>query len=145
MNRQSRRQLLLALILAAGILVPGCVERTMIIRSDPPGADLMVDGAEVGETPVTIPFLNYGTHQFILAAEGHQRRKLLQPVDAPGYETFPIDFFVEMLWPWTVRDIHVFGPGGLYTLEPVKDVDKAGLSARGEDLRKRSTEMGAAE
>ncbi|MCJ7788547.1 MAG: PEGA domain-containing protein [Methyloceanibacter sp.] len=141
MKRKSRYRLLLALIVSAALLTPGCIERTMIIRSQPTGADVVLDGAAVGKTPVTLKFQNYGKHQVILSAKGYQREEFLQPIVAPIYEWFPIDFFVEMIWPWTVRDIHFCD----YKLEPVKDVNKAALSTRAEDLKKRSTELGAAE
>ncbi len=141
MKKHSRRRLVTALILSAAILTPGCVERTMFIHSDPPGADVVLDGEPVGQTPVTMKFLNYGTHQVILSAKGYERMKLLQPVTAPVYEWFPIDFFTEMIWPGTLRDIHTFE----YKLEPVREVEKSAIGARAEELRKRSTELGAAE
>lgn len=139
--RRRTRHLLAALVLSATILTPGCIERTMVIRTEPTGADVVIDGEEVGKSPVTMPFQNYGTRQLIFSARGCRRKKLLQPVRAPWYETFPIDFFVEMIWPWTVRDLHVYS----YKLEPIKDADRAAIGARAEELRKRSTEPGAGE
>ena len=39
----------------------GCVYRRLIVRSDPPGARVLIDGQEVGYTPTGIPFTYYGT------------------------------------------------------------------------------------
>jgi len=55
-----RPPLLLFAALAPALLLPGCVERKLLIRSDPPGAVVLVNGAHAGTTPTEIVFQNYG-------------------------------------------------------------------------------------
>lgn len=38
----------------------GCIQRTMVIRSEPSGAPVWVDQTYVGRTPVNLPFVFYG-------------------------------------------------------------------------------------
>jgi hypothetical protein len=42
-------------LMAAVFLSNGCVYRRLIVRSDPPGARVLIDGQEVGYTPTGIP------------------------------------------------------------------------------------------
>src|SRR5439155_330400 len=48
----SRRSMLLLSAALVSLLGEGCVYRRMIVRSDPPGARVIIDGQEVGYTPV---------------------------------------------------------------------------------------------
>jgi hypothetical protein len=60
-------------ILAAAAVLPfgaGCVERTMLIRTEPPGAEVLVDARRVGRTPVEVPFTYGGTHEILVYREG---------------------------------------------------------------------------
>jgi hypothetical protein len=134
-------RLLLATALGALLTLPGCIERALEVRTNPPGALVVIDGEEAGTTPVTQTFLHYGTHEFIFSKEGYRRKKLLQEVRPPWYEEIPLDFFVEMVWPFTVTDGHVYS----YDLEPIIPVEKKAFVERAEELRKRSKEPGAAE
>src|SRR5690606_3614274 len=50
----------------AGLLLSqslGCVHRRMTIRSDPPGALVLLEGEEIGYTPVSVDFTYYGTRE----------------------------------------------------------------------------------
>jgi len=44
----------------------GCVDRTLLIRSEPEGADVVLDAKYVGVTPVTVPFTYGGTHEIVV-------------------------------------------------------------------------------
>ena len=48
----------------------GCVERRMIIRTNPPGALAYVDDNEVGLTPVAISPIYYGSRKIRLVKDG---------------------------------------------------------------------------
>jgi hypothetical protein len=101
---------------------PGCVERRMLIRSEPPGAPVWVDDVPVGVTPLDHPFKHYGLREIrvgpILNEEGwtaHTEMTRVVDFNAPWYETFPVDFFFEVLYPVTLVDEHevpvfVLGP-----------------------------------
>ena len=119
----------------------GCIERSFEIRSDPPGALVVVDGVEMGITPIAQEFVHYGTRNIILSKQGFQRKTVAQKMEPPWYEYFPIDFFVEIVWPFPVRDSRIYA----YLLEPATEVDKKGVLKRADDLEKRMRELGAHE
>ena len=97
-----------ALAVAATILAlagSGCVERRMIIRTNPPGALAYVDDNEVGLTPVAISPIYYGNRKIRLVKDGYETLTLIQSVPPPWYEIPPLDFFSENLVPGKIRDI----------------------------------------
>ena len=134
--RTLREVVLVGALLAA--VSSGCVERKMLIRSDPPGAPVWVDEkavlqSELSEqkvpfearpapeaetliatTPIEYPFKHYGCRRVRVGPIRDEADKVLflateREVDIvpPWYQKFPIDFFVEVLWPWTLVDTHV--------------------------------------
>jgi hypothetical protein len=50
----SRRGVMLGLLCLS--LLPGCVHRRLTVSSNPPGARVLLDGEEVGETPTSVDF-----------------------------------------------------------------------------------------
>ena len=86
---------------------PGCVQRRMTIRSNPPGALVYVDDYQIGTTPVSTDFIYYGTRKIRLVKDGYETLTVRQPFPIPWYEIFPLDFVTENLWPWEVRDERV--------------------------------------
>jgi hypothetical protein len=107
MNRTS---MLIALILAGLVATgAGCVERELVITSEPSGAVVWVSDVEVGRTPLRMPFTWYGDYEFILRHEGTDTQQydtlktnahLLPQV----YEWPPLDLLSQMA-PWTYRDV----------------------------------------
>ncbi|MBM4021667.1 MAG: PEGA domain-containing protein [Planctomycetes bacterium] len=99
------RVLILALVvLASG---PGCVQRRMTIRSNPPGALVYVDDYQLGSTPVSHDFIYYGTRKIRLVKDGFETLTVRQPFPIPWYQYFPFDFVTENLIPWEIRDERV--------------------------------------
>jgi len=92
------------LLLAA---LPGCVERKILIQSDPPGALVRMDGRTLGKTPVEVDFIWYGTHEVIVDLPGHPVIDAYPTISAPIYQWVPLDLFFEALWPGTLVDRHV--------------------------------------
>jgi hypothetical protein len=86
---------------------PGCVQRRMTIRSNPPGALVYVDDYQIGTTPVSTDFIYYGTRKIRLVKDGYETLTVRQPFPIPWYEIFPLDFVTENLWPWEIRDERV--------------------------------------
>ncbi|MHC5079610.1 MAG: PEGA domain-containing protein, partial [Planctomycetota bacterium] len=62
-------------LLSLGVLVPGCVERTIEVRSDPPGAEVYLDRAFRGRTPVRLPFHHYGVREITVRKAGFKTRR----------------------------------------------------------------------
>lgn len=101
------RKLYRGLCLLAALLAvaqTGCVQRRLTIRSNPPGALVYVDNYEIGTTPVSTDFIYYGTREIRLVKDGYETLTVLQPVPAPYYQYFPLDFFAENVVPYEIRD-----------------------------------------
>jgi len=84
----------------------GCVERLLQVRSTPSGANVYVNGDEVGKTPCDHPFSFYGTVDITLRSPGHLSHRELNTLSPPWYELFPLDFFSDLILPFTLRDVH---------------------------------------
>jgi hypothetical protein len=106
-----RRMLLL---LATPLLTVGCVQRTMTINSDPPGAVVVMNDQELGRTPLTKGFTWYGTYDVQVRMEGYETLSKKEPVIAPVWQWPPFDLAAE-LWPGHLKDERHL----LYTLKPV--------------------------
>jgi hypothetical protein len=140
MKIQAKLFLLLG-CLAAFAALSGClyrqvnnkygVERYITVKSDPPGARLLVDNEEVGTTPYTLRFVHYGTRKFTIIADGYRTVEAYERIRAPWYQWFPIDFFVELILPVKVKDERLF----LYALEPEPLIGGAEFEKRARDFR----------
>jgi hypothetical protein len=128
--------LLLLTALLAALAAGGCVQRRMMVRSNPPGAMVYIDDQPIGHTPVSVPFTYYGTRNFRLIKDGFETATQPHNVPAPWYEYPPVDFVSENLWPWEVRDERVID----FTLVPQQRVPENELLNRAEGLRRRTTQ-----
>ena len=130
---------LLAFVFAA-CLLSGCVERKISILSDPPGAKAYVDGDYVGETPIAVPFDHYGTREIEVRKTGFWAQSRIVPIRGPLYETFPIDFLSEVVYPGNLVDDHRV----VFELEPVgslKPDERAALIERAEHYKGSAKEI----
>jgi hypothetical protein len=105
----------LYLILPIPLLLGGCVERWLSIKSDPPGAEVYVDGVKVGETPIRVPFEFYGDREILLRKERYETMRRVEGIHAPWWQIFPFDFFTDVLLPFSFEDGHEL----TYTLAPL--------------------------
>lgn len=110
----------------------GCVERRMTVRTNPPGAMLYVDDYPIGETPISTNFTYYGDRKIRLVKDGYETLTLLQPISAPWYQFFPLDFVSETLVPGEIRDQRTLD----FQLKPQVIVPTEQLLARAEELRR---------
>jgi hypothetical protein len=92
---------------AAGVLgcvvLGGCVEQTMTIQSDPPGALVYLNDQELGRTPVTRDFTWYGDYDVQVRLEGYEGLKTHKMVTAPWWNWVPFDLLAA-LSPTTFKD-----------------------------------------
>jgi hypothetical protein len=102
----------------------GCVERKLIIESDPPGAPVWVDQSFAGVTPLDFPFAHYGTRNVRVGPIRNENGRVTYleservfDIEWPYYQRFPLDFFYEVLYPRTLVDEHRLP---VFELEPVK-------------------------
>lgn len=75
----------------------GCVERRLMITSEPAGALVYLNDQEVGRTPLDVPFTWYGTYDVRLEREGYQTLQTEQIAKRPWWETPGPDLFAEAL------------------------------------------------
>lgn len=125
---QVNRWALAALVASVSV---GCVERRMTIRTEPPNALVVLDGQEIGHSPVSVPFTYYGERQIRLVKDGFETKTVNQTISTPWYEYFPIDFVSEVIVPWRIRDERQY----TYALDPAAMVSTDQLMRRAAQLR----------
>ena len=123
------------------LLASGCqAQRRLVITSDPPGAEVRLDGRIIGVTPHEERFLHYGVRRVTLYKDGYLSYSEVVEIRGPWYTRFPVDFFSELLVPTGWEDRHEFHadlePGRSKILTPVLD----GVLARAERLRRSGPE-----
>ncbi|WP_372366908.1 PEGA domain-containing protein [Candidatus Uabimicrobium sp. HlEnr_7] len=111
---------IILLLLATIFITSCCVKRYLNITSDPPNATVFIDGEKHGTTPAKVSFDFYGTREITLIKKGYHISTRLENVDAPFYQKFPIDFFVEFFVPIPIKDQHDFS----YSLKPYTPMNK---------------------
>jgi hypothetical protein len=135
----SARLLVLLIGLLPATLSAGCVRRTMTFNTDPQGAIVHLNDAEIGRTPVTVDFTWYGDYDIIYRLDGYTTLVTHHRVTAPWYELFPLDFFSEVLVPWEIHDRHKI-PVAVLHPEPPPDV--SALVQRADEMRDRTVYTG---
>jgi hypothetical protein len=129
LHRDRRR---LAMLLVSGTaLACGCVERRYTVRSDPPGALVIVNDESIGPAPASHNYYYYGDREITLVLDGYETRTVIQPFNAPWYDNYLTEFFTENLIPWTIRDERDF----TYKLSPAQSPTEEVLTNRAEALR----------
>src|SRR5262249_3082859 len=91
-------------LLFVALALTGCVERRMLIVSDPPGATVFVNGENVGLSPASVPFTYNGKYDVTLVRDGYQTKTYEAVVPRRWFEFFPIDFGAEVLYPGHIQD-----------------------------------------
>ena len=103
----------------------------MTIRSDPPGALVLVDGKEIGYSPAQTDFTYYGTREIMLVKDGFETVTTMQKVRTPWYQVFPLDFVSDNLLPFKVTNRHEFN----YRMRPQEIPPTNELIERASGLR----------
>ena len=122
---------LLSLLVLLLLSQAGCVKRSLLVKSDPPGAVVFINDSEVGQTPVTVPFYHYGHREVRLEMDGYETMTEDVEIKAPGYQKWPIDFCYDVLTPKTYYDRRQ----AEFILEPRQPVDEEKLRERAADIR----------
>ncbi len=130
-NRFALLTLLLGVLLSAG----GCVERKLVITSEPSGADVWVNDQWHGKTPYELPFKHYGTFGIRVESAGYVPVFVKEPVPAPAYQHVGPDLISEAVIPAKINDVRKLH----YVLQKVEGSDDpAGIVSRAEDMIKSS-------
>lgn len=114
----------------------GCLERTITVTSEPPGAIVTLNDVEIGRTPVTTGFTYFGVYDVRVRKGGYEPLATKRETATPIWEYPGIDLLAIMA-PWRVKtslDWH-------FELEPSLEPGSAeALEAEGE-LLERATEL----
>lgn len=113
------------------LLFSGCVERFLLIRSDPPGAEVFINGTLEGVTPLQWKFDYYGDYEITLRKARFQTVRKVEPIEAPWWQIFPFDFVTDVLSPFHQEDARELS----YALAPLGPPQPA------DDVRQRAEEM----
>lgn len=132
------------LVLVATVFVfSGCVTRSITVKTNPSNALVYIDNELIGESPVTTPFTFYGTRKIMIEKKDedgvltHERTIVFEKIKAPVYEIFPLDFFSELIWPFTIKDDQVLSYN-LVELAPLSIKERqAKMLKNAEELRQR--------
>jgi PEGA domain len=123
-------------ILIVTAALSGCMHRTLTIRSDPPGAAVMVDGVEAGYTPTSIDYTYYGTREITLTKNGYQTLSTPLKLQTPWYEVFPLDLISDNFALQKINDRRdVTYVLQRENIEPTKDVENRANNLRSEAMR----------
>ena len=110
----------------------GCVERRLTIATEPSDAIVYLNDEEIGRSPVTVDFNWYGVYQVQIIKPGFDILNDQRQLAAPAHDSFPWDFFAEVLWPGTITDEYNWK----FTLEPAVNMPSEELLQKAEKMRK---------
>ena len=79
------------------LLSTGCVERTISITSEPPGALVWLNDREVGRTPIEVDFLYYGIYDVRITKDGYEPLLTTGEARPPWWDNVPLDLIAEMV------------------------------------------------
>lgn len=129
-----RRVLLLAALTTLAVANLGCVHRRVTIRTDPPGAQVVVGGQEIGYSPASFDITWYGTEEVTLLKDGYEIETQYVKIPRPWYQVPPLDFVTDNFLPFRVKDQHDF----TFPLTPRTLVPRGDLVDRGNTFRSES-------
>ena len=117
-----------AAVLALTTLV-ACVQRRIVITSDPPAAAVMLNDTDVGLTPLEVDFTYFGVYDVQIRRPGYEPLLTTAHARAPWYETPGVDIISQAIPPTdrTVIRWH-------FVLEPI-DADADQLLDRALELK----------
>ena len=129
MNKRSMG--LRALLVLAAVLLTGCVERQLTIKTEPDDALVVLNDEQIGTSPVTVSFNWYGDYGVRISKEGYETLNTHRQLKAPWYDHFPFDFFAQILNPSRVVDAYEW----TFTLSPKEYPTREALIEQAETLR----------
>lgn len=109
----------------------GCVERKLVITSEPSGALVTVNQTWSGYTPFTLDFKHHGTYDIRLEKEGYYPLFAKEPIAAPLYQQPGIDIISEVA-PANIRNVYKVH----YKMERIGDPDDIeGVLGRRDEMK----------
>ena len=124
--------ILLVVGLIVSLLFGGCVERRLTINTVPQEAIVVLNDEEIGISPVTVSFEWYGDYNVRISKEGFETLKTHRKLKGPWYDSFPFDFFAQIVNPKRIVDSYEW----TFTLAPQKQPTREELIRNAQELKK---------
>ncbi|MBN1796464.1 MAG: PEGA domain-containing protein [Sedimentisphaerales bacterium] len=86
------------------LLLGGCVERQLAVKTIPDGALVTLNDEEIGPSPVTTSFNWYGDYNVRISKDGYETLKTHRRLERPTHDKFPWDFVAQFLNPKRIVD-----------------------------------------
>jgi hypothetical protein len=130
-THSAQRSTVAAVVAVVLSFCSGCVERRYTIRTDPPGAQVIVNGENIGPSPASRSYYYYGDREITLVGNGYETKTIIQPMKAPWWDNYLTEFFSENLVPYVIRDDREYA----YKMEPARTPTQEEIQGRAEALR----------
>lgn len=111
------------------LLSTACVERRLMIRTEPAGAIVHVNGEEIGRSPVAWRFYHYGRILVETERPGYEPESRVFELRPPWYQYPVADFVSDVLVPSRIQDEHELELK-LVALTPPEEIDEAEVERR---------------
>ena len=119
------------LLLYATALMTGCSSRRLVVRTQPEGAFVTVDGHPVGYSPVAVNYVYGGSRDILIEKDGQESIREKVDLSDPWYLRPPISFFTENFSPREIRHQPVLD----FQMQPKSRVNGDVLIQRANTLR----------
>jgi len=110
----------------------GCVERRLMITSEPSGALVYLNDEEAGRTPLEVPFTWYGTYDVRAEHEGFQTLHTQREAVRPWWEAPGPDLFAEAL---PDREVDIAWHLEMQAAQPASETDPQDVVNHARQLR----------
>jgi len=129
----ARRSLLARVIicLTAALVLGGCVERKLTINTEPPGALVILNDEQIGESPATVDFEWYGHYNIRIRKEGYETLKTHRELKSPWYDEMPFDFFAQIVYPGRIVDSYEW----TFELSPKRQISRDELIHKAQEAK----------
>jgi hypothetical protein len=114
------RFFLYIVVLSSVLTLAGCLERQLTVKTNPTAALVELNDEEIGVSPVTVNFNWYGDYNVRISKEGYETLKTHRQLKGPWYDSFPFDFFAQILSAEKKVDKYEW----TFELEPKKEVNR---------------------
>lgn len=105
------------------MLLSGCVERKLTIKTNPEDALVTLNDEEIGLSPVTVNFNWYGDYYVRIQKEGYDTLNTHRELKGPWYDYFPFDFFAQIVNPSRIVDTYEW----TFDLAPARPISREEL------------------
>ena len=97
------RTVAIVALMTLAIIASGCIRSTMYITSTPSGAEVTVNDARYGRTPVDVSFAWYWYYKIKVEKKGYTPVESMEHLRTPLWAIMPLDLIAETI-PYPIPD-----------------------------------------